>query len=105
MFGSIAAASALRIPRAARAALNGAHFPSAPSSRRCFSEVDRAREAAELHSGAGGDTIFDKIIRKEIPADVVFEDEQCLAFRDVNPQAPVHVLVIPKVRGNLQQLR
>lgn len=42
------------------------------------------------------DTIFGKIIRKEIPAKIVYEDEQCLAFHDVSPQAPVHVLVIPK---------
>ena len=42
------------------------------------------------------DTIFHKIIRKEVPADVVFEDEQLIAFRDVNPVAPVHVLVVPK---------
>ena len=41
-------------------------------------------------------TIFGKIIRGEIPADIVYEDEQCLAFRDVNPQAPTHVLLIPK---------
>lgn len=41
-------------------------------------------------------TIFTKIINKEIPADIVYEDDQCLAFRDVNPQAPVHVLLIPK---------
>jgi histidine triad (HIT) family protein len=41
-------------------------------------------------------TIFGKIIRREIPADIVYEDEQCLAFRDVNPQAPIHVLLIPK---------
>lgn len=41
-------------------------------------------------------TIFSKIIAREIPADIVYEDELCLAFRDVNPQAPVHVLVIPK---------
>lgn len=41
-------------------------------------------------------TIFKKIIDKEIPADIVYEDDQCLAFRDVNPQAPVHVLIIPK---------
>lgn len=41
-------------------------------------------------------TIFKRIIDGEIPADIVHEDEQCLAFRDVNPQAPVHVLVIPK---------
>jgi histidine triad (HIT) family protein len=42
------------------------------------------------------DTIFGKIIRREIPADIVYEDDQCLAFRDVNPQAPTHVLIIPK---------
>lgn len=42
------------------------------------------------------DTIFGKIIRREIPADIVYEDELCLAFRDVAPQAPVHILVIPK---------
>lgn len=41
-------------------------------------------------------TIFSKIIRREIPADIVYEDDLCLAFRDVNPQAPIHVLVIPK---------
>ncbi len=41
-------------------------------------------------------TIFDKIIAREIPADIVHEDDLCLAFRDINPQAPVHVLVIPK---------
>ena len=43
-----------------------------------------------------GDTIFSKIIRGELPAQIVFESEQVLAFRDVNPQAPVHILVIPK---------
>jgi histidine triad (HIT) family protein len=42
------------------------------------------------------ETIFDKIIRKEIPADIVYEDEHCLAFKDVNPQAPIHILIIPK---------
>jgi histidine triad (HIT) family protein len=42
------------------------------------------------------DTIFGKIIRKEIPAAIVYEDDLCLAFKDVNPQAPVHVLIIPK---------
>ena len=43
-----------------------------------------------------GDTLFGKIIRREIPADIVFEDDEVLAFRDINPQAPVHVLFIPK---------
>lgn len=42
------------------------------------------------------DTIFSKIIRREIPADIVYEDDDVLAFRDLNPQAPVHVLFIPK---------
>jgi len=42
------------------------------------------------------ETIFTKIINKEIPADVVYEDDLCLAFRDINPQAPVHILIIPK---------
>jgi histidine triad (HIT) family protein len=42
------------------------------------------------------DTLFSKIIRREIPADIVFEDEHVLAFRDIHPQAPVHVLFVPK---------
>lgn len=42
------------------------------------------------------ETIFSKIIERQIPADILFEDDRCLAFRDVNPQAPVHFLVIPK---------
>jgi histidine triad (HIT) family protein len=41
-------------------------------------------------------TIFSKIIRREIPADIVYEDEHALAFRDINPVAPTHILVIPK---------
>ena len=42
-------------------------------------------------------TIFSKIINKEIPADIVFESDTVLAFKDINPQAPVHILIIPKV--------
>ena len=41
-------------------------------------------------------TIFSKIIAREIPADIVYEDEHCLAFKDIHPQAPVHILVVPK---------
>lgn len=41
-------------------------------------------------------TIFKKIIDREIPAKIVYEDDLCLAFRDVNPQAPTHILLIPK---------
>ena len=47
-------------------------------------------------NAAANDTIFGKILRKEIPAIVVFEDDQVLAFRDVSPQAPTHILIIPK---------
>jgi histidine triad (HIT) family protein len=42
------------------------------------------------------DNIFQKIIDRQIPAQIVYEDDRCLAFRDVNPLAPVHVLLIPK---------
>jgi len=41
-------------------------------------------------------TLFTKIINREIPADIVYEDEHCFAFRDINPQAPVHVLIVPR---------
>jgi histidine triad (HIT) family protein len=41
-------------------------------------------------------TIFQKIIDRQVPADIVYEDDLCLAFRDINPQAPVHILLIPK---------
>jgi histidine triad (HIT) family protein len=54
---------------------------------------------AKLPQKAGfsmSDTIFGKIIRKEIPADIVYEDDLVLAFKDISPQAPVHILVIPK---------
>lgn len=44
------------------------------------------------------ETIFDKIINREIPATIVHEDDQSLAFKDINPQAPVHLLIIPKRR-------
>jgi histidine triad (HIT) family protein len=49
-------------------------------------------------------TIFDKIINKDIPADIIYEDDECLAFRDIQPQAPVHFLVIPKQRAGLTRL-
>lgn len=42
------------------------------------------------------DTLFSKIVRREIPADIVFENDAVLGFRDINPQAPVHVLFVPK---------
>ena len=42
------------------------------------------------------DTLFARIISRQIPADIVYEDELCLAFKDINPQAPVHLLLVPK---------
>lgn len=54
-------------------------------------EVQRAQVA-----GPGGDTIFGKILRKEIPCTFIYEDDQCVAFNDINPQAPIHFLVIPR---------
>ncbi|XP_044738396.1 histidine triad nucleotide-binding protein 1-like [Chrysoperla carnea] len=41
-------------------------------------------------------TIFGKILRKEAPARIIYEDDQCIAFHDINPQAPVHFLVVPR---------
>lgn len=48
-------------------------------------------------ASGSGDTIFGRILRGEIPCDAVYSDEHCLAFRDVAPQAPVHILVIPRL--------
>ena len=50
------------------------------------------------------DTIFHKILRKEIPSKAVYEDEQVYAFRDINPQAPVHIIIIPKEMQGLNML-
>ena len=41
-------------------------------------------------------TLFEKIIDREIPADIVYEDNYCIAINDINPQAPIHILLIPK---------
>ena len=52
-----------------------------------------------LHSGGFAfmtDNIFLKILNKQIPANIAYEDDRCLAFHDINPQAPVHVLIIPR---------
>lgn len=46
------------------------------------------------------DCIFCKIINKEIPSEIVYEDDKILAFKDIDPQAPVHILIIPKVHIN-----
>jgi histidine triad (HIT) family protein len=64
-------------------------------------EVKKAQEAAALAADGAPPTVFDKILSGEWSSDKLHEDEQCLAFRDINPQAPVHFLVIPKVRDGL----
>ncbi len=51
------------------------------------------------------ETIFDKIVRKEIPCDLVYEDELCMAFKDINPVAKFHVLLIPKKKDGLVHLQ
>uniref|UniRef100_A0A8B9WCZ5 Histidine triad nucleotide binding protein 2 n=1 Tax=Bos mutus grunniens TaxID=30521 RepID=A0A8B9WCZ5_BOSMU len=56
-------------------------------------EVAKAQQAAP---GGAAPTIFSRILDRSLPADILYEDQQCLAFRDVAPQAPVHFLVIPK---------
>ncbi|KAJ8270928.1 hypothetical protein GJAV_G00120860 [Gymnothorax javanicus] len=61
-------------------------------------EVTKARLADEARKKYGNTapTIFSKVIDKSIPADIIYEDDKCLAFRDISPQAPVHFLVIPR---------
>lgn len=56
-------------------------------------EVAKAQQAAP---GRAAPTIFSRILDRSLPADILYEDQQCLVFRDVAPQAPVHFLVIPK---------
>ena len=58
--------------------------------------VTKLQQPVRVRGGMSDKTIFGKIIDREIPADIIYEDDQCLAFKDVSPQAPVHVLVIPK---------
>ncbi|WMV15317.1 hypothetical protein MTR67_008702 [Solanum verrucosum] len=73
-------------------------------SQRSYVAAAHDEEAAAVNADTGAPTIFDKIIAKEIPASVVYEDQKVLAFRDINPQAPVHVLIIPKSRDGLTEL-
>ncbi|CAJ0936576.1 unnamed protein product [Ranitomeya imitator] len=57
-----------------------------------------AQEAQRAAAQTASPTIFSRILDRTLPADIIYEDDQCLAFRDVAPQAPVHFLVIPKVQ-------
>jgi histidine triad (HIT) family protein len=72
-------------------------------------EVKAAKKAAEEYQlssadGAGPATVFDKLLSNEWECKKVYEDDQALAFADINPQAPVHILIIPKNRDGLTQL-
>ena len=49
-------------------------------------------------------TFFDKLVAKQIPSTILYEDSECMAFRDINPQAPVHFLVIPKNKDGMNRL-
>ncbi|XP_049619401.1 histidine triad nucleotide-binding protein 2, mitochondrial [Syngnathus scovelli] len=61
------------------------------------SDEVRLAEVASQKYGRPVATIFSKVIDKSLPADIIYEDDKCLAFRDISPQAPVHFLVIPKM--------
>jgi histidine triad (HIT) family protein len=74
-----------------------------PFVRRMSDEVVKAVEAAKFKDDSPG-TIFDKIVAGLIPSSVVYQDNLSFAFRDISPQAPVHVLVIPKERSGLTRL-
>ncbi|GAW79732.1 protein kinase c inhibitor-like protein [Plasmodium gonderi] len=73
---------------------------------RHFSKMSDEEEKALAAAGKdeNGDSIFGKIARKEVKVDLVYEDDKVLAFNDINPQAPVHILVIPKMRDGLTRL-
>ncbi|KAM3909805.1 adenosine 5'-monophosphoramidase HINT2 isoform 1-T4 [Leptodactylus fuscus] len=66
--------------------------------QRAYCASDEVQRAQRSAAGQGtSPTIFSRILDRSLPADIIYEDEQCLAFRDVSPQAPVHFLVIPKL--------
>ena len=69
-------------------------------------EVDAALKASSTDPAINPNapTFFDKLISKEIPSKIIYEDDQCLAFTDINPQGPVHFLVIPKDKDGLNRL-
>uniref|UniRef100_A0A803Q441 HIT domain-containing protein n=1 Tax=Cannabis sativa TaxID=3483 RepID=A0A803Q441_CANSA len=77
-------------------------FPPKPSL--LSTSMASEKEAALAALPSDSPTIFDKIISKEIPSTVVFEDDKVLAFRDISPQAPTHILIIPKVKDGLTGL-
>lgn len=76
---------------------NSSRTLSLPGRTFTFNRMASSDEVSKAQTAqSGGDTIFGKILRKEIPCEFIYEDDQCVAFHDVSPQAPVHFLVIPK---------
>lgn len=75
-------------------------------ARKMSNEVNAAAAAASEDPAINpaAPTFFDKITSKEIPVDTIYEDDLCMAFRDIAPQGPVHFLVIPKVKDGLNKL-
>ncbi|KAI3794634.1 hypothetical protein L1987_37267 [Smallanthus sonchifolius] len=108
--GALSPFSPLKRPNSIRLFQSSFLFPVRQCARRAMSRVrathdeEAAARASATEVDSGAPTIFDKIISKEIPSTIVYEDEKVLAFRDINPQAPVHVLVIPKLRDGLTEL-
>ncbi|GLT43740.1 hypothetical protein SLA2020_176710 [Shorea laevis] len=90
----------IKSPVSSRLTVLRSHLSPDSSSSAMASE----KEAALAAAPSDAPTIFDKIIKKEIPANVVYEDDKVLAFRDIAPQAPTHILIIPKVRDGLTGL-
>nr|XP_040052602.1 histidine triad nucleotide-binding protein 2, mitochondrial [Gasterosteus aculeatus aculeatus] len=87
-----------RLQRVCRAEVTLRRALSPPQRPLCSKgvEVSSAEEAVRTRGSAAA-TIFSRVIDRSVPADIIHEDEKCLAFRDVSPQAPVHFLVIPRV--------
>lgn len=69
-------------------------------------EAEGARIAASTDPAVNPNapTFFDKLVSKEIPSATIYEDDLCMAFRDINPQGPVHFLVIPKNKDGMNRL-
>ena len=106
------AASSLLVKHSALShiqAFSLSRFRHYPINFRAMSTADEVSAAAAAAStdpaiNPNAPTFFDKIVSKEIPAKIIYEDERCLAFRDINPQGPVHFLVIPKDKAGLNRL-
>ncbi|XP_060055184.1 adenosine 5'-monophosphoramidase HINT2 isoform X1 [Erinaceus europaeus] len=94
MAAAVVLAAGLRVARRAVTASR----PWAAQVRRAAGVTDGNEVAKAQKAAPGGatPTIFSKILDRSLPADILYEDQQCLVFRDVAPQAPVHFLVIPK---------